>query len=420
MEGNMASISSTAGDAGTAQPLLPESSSSESVGVETVMNDMRDQIITIPDYQRDGDQWDEESKSLFVESVINNLTVPALFFEAQLAEGVERSEVVDGQQRLTTLRAFFEGKFKLVPSNDAPYLSPNSVHYAGKGFVELPTPYKQAFKKYRLTVIKLRQLGDMRLEVFRRINQGGTPLSGQDIRLAYFGEASPSITFVRLVEIYDRASAASGRFVDTAKNKYDLGFPWLDPHARETWNDWWADKEIARGQTASEMFLWALVAAQVSKLDTLLSNPGALSALKCRYNETVSEALDAYCAQTQYQDRNAEAPALLMTLQEMKTRFFPHFEKWIDFLLRRAGSSLPVTKHRIIACVIGAAYLSDIQPESLRDTSGTEIAGFIRSPRDVAKNMSITWPESKGRWGGPKGYRAQFEAATSIVGQLKA
>ena len=73
------------------------------------------------------------------ETVTHNLTVPALFFEAQLVDGIERSEVVDGQQRLTTLRGFVEGKFRLVPSSDAPCLSPNSVHYAGKTFDELPT-----------------------------------------------------------------------------------------------------------------------------------------------------------------------------------------------------------------------------------------------------------------------------------------
>lgn len=140
------------------------------------MSDLKDEIITIPDYQRDGDQWDATSKSLLVESIINNLTIPALFFEAKVGDdGVERSEVVDGQQRLTTLQSFYEGSFSLVSSDDAPYLSPNSVHYAGKSFEQLPVAYKQAFKRYRLTIIRLRNLGDMRLEVFRRINQGWNP-----------------------------------------------------------------------------------------------------------------------------------------------------------------------------------------------------------------------------------------------------
>ena len=85
------------------KPLIAESSTSESTTVEVVLNGIRDQDIRIPDYQRDSDQWDERTKSLLVESVINNLSIPAFFFEVILDGGIERNEVIDGQQRLTTL-----------------------------------------------------------------------------------------------------------------------------------------------------------------------------------------------------------------------------------------------------------------------------------------------------------------------------
>ncbi len=161
------------------KPLIPESSTSESSRVDSVLQDYRDGTIQIPDYQRDSDQWDDTTKSLLVESVINNLSIPAFFFEVAVDPGgIERNQVIDGQQRLTTLAAFYSNKFRLVGSNDAAYITPNSVHYAGKTFDELPNVYKQSFAKYRLAIIKLRDLKDMRLEVFRRINQGGTPLSG--------------------------------------------------------------------------------------------------------------------------------------------------------------------------------------------------------------------------------------------------
>jgi len=228
---------------------------------------------------------------------------------------------------------------------------------------QLPLAYKQAFKKYRLTVIRLRQLGAMRLEVFRRINQGGTPLSGQDIKLAYFGEGSASVTFIRLVGVYEQDGAAGDRFIRSARDKYGLSFLWSDNLAFDTWSDWWLDKEISRGQTASEMFLWALMAAQAGKVDSLLLNKGALETLKCRYTGIISEALDAYCAQIQYQDQHPQAVPLLMDLDELRDSFFLHFQRWIDFLLREAGSSLPVTKHRIVACLIGAAYPSRTAPE---------------------------------------------------------
>src|SRR5450759_1556822 len=105
---------------------------------------------------------------------------------------------------------------------------PNSIHYAGKKFDQLPLAYKQAFKKYRLAVIKLRNLEDgMRLEIFRRINQGGTPLSGQDIRLAYYGAKSPSLAVIRLAGVYDPDREASGRFLKTARTQFGLAYPCL-------------------------------------------------------------------------------------------------------------------------------------------------------------------------------------------------
>jgi hypothetical protein len=263
-------------DAAEIRPLIQESSTSESTTVEVVMNDLRDQVVRIPDYQRDSDQWAEPTKSLLVESVINNLSIPAFFFEVALEDGVEKNEVIDGQQRLTTLYDFFRNKLRLVTSEEAPYLSPNSVHYAGKTFDELPAAYQHAFKRYRLAVIKLRNLGDMRLEIFRRINQGGTPLSGQDLRLAYYGERSPSLALIRLAGVYDPERQASKRFLESAKTTFGVSYPWNDEAARTVWRDWWEDKDIARGQNASQMFLWSVIVAQVEQLDQLLRNPAAL------------------------------------------------------------------------------------------------------------------------------------------------
>jgi len=404
----------------TIRPLITESSTSESTNVDVVMGDLRDNILTIPDYQRDGDQWDEPTRSLLIESVINNLTIPAFFFEVFTDAGVEKNSVIDGQQRLTTLYEFSQNKFRLVDSDEAPYLSPESVHYAAKTFDELPLPYQQAFKKYRLTIIKLRSLGEMRLEIFRRINQGGTPLSGQDIRLAYYGENSASVAFVRLAGIYDPQRAAARRFLAGSKNAYDIGFPWKDNHALDAWKDWWEDKELARGQTASEMFLWSIVSAQVDKLDALLQNTDALAKLNCRFNRAIDEALDACCAQLRYQDTNPSSPPLLMSYSEISTVFFPHFQSWFGALIGRQGISLPVSKHRIVASLIGAAYSLKLAATTLDDAKWTNIVEFVRRPQDGAKKLDCEWPVSKGRWDGKRGYRAQFECAVEVLRKLVA
>jgi hypothetical protein len=397
------------------RPLIAESSTSESTTVEVTMNDLRDKIVRIPDYQRDSDQWDEPTKSLLVESVINNLSIPAFFFEVIVDGGVERNDVVDGQQRLTTLFDFFECRFRLVGAEDAPYISPNSVSYAGKIFKELPVVYQQAFKKYRLAVIKLRDLAGMRLEIFRRINQGGTPLSGQDIRLAYYGDKCASLALVRLSGVYDPERQAARRFLDSARTQYDLRFPWTSSTALQVWREWWEEKDIARGQTPSEAFLWSLVTAQVEELDSILGNPDALRALNVRFSKGIAEALDAYCAQLKWQDTNSSIPPLIMTFVEIRDSFFPYFQNWVDLLIGQKGPSLPVIKHRIVASLIGASYKKRIDPTSFSEQQWTNIVEFVRRPQDLARKLNCEWPLSKGRWDGQRGYKSQMKAAQGII-----
>lgn len=402
------------------KPLIRESSTSESTNVKVVLDEMEAGTIVIPDYQRDSDQWDATTKSLLVESVINNLSIPAFFFEVGLdPNGVELNQVIDGQQRLTTLRQYYKGQFRLVPASDAPYISPNSVHYAGRGFDDLPAVYKAAFQRYRLTVIKLRDLENMRLEVFRRINQGGTPLSGQDIRLAYYGEQSPAVAFIRLVGVYDTQRHSAQRFVDSALAKYGFDDPWTGTPATDAWRDMWDEKELARGQTASEMFLWSLMAAQSSELDGIIQNRQALSKINVRFNQSIDEALDVYCAQLNYQDRNSAVPPILFTPDELRASVFPYFATWIAELGVN-GPSLDVRKHRTVASLIGASYRVKVDIAQFTPVQWTKAVEFIRRPTEFASQLGVEWPQSKGRWEGAKGHRAQFEAAAELARRIAA
>jgi len=398
------------------RPLVTESSTSESTNVEVVLGDLAALTVRIPDYQRDSDQWGDITKSLFIESVINNLTIPAFFFEVLVDGGIEINEVVDGQQRLTTLHDFFKNKYRLVPHDDAPYLSPMSVHYAGHTYDELPAPYQQAFKKYRLSIIKLRGLEAVRLEVFRRINQGGTPLSGQDIRLAYYGEESPSVAFVRAAGIHDLSRTSSKRILDGLK-KQGVAYPWGTAEL-ETWHDYWQDKEVARGQTPSEMFLWSIVVARATQLDTLLSNGGALQVLRTRFTGGIDEALDAACAQLQYQDKNASHPPVLYDYKTLKSDYFPHFQTWFHRILGREAPSLGVNRYRVIASAIGAAYALGKRAEHLTSKQWGTVAEFIRDPQARATSLKQTWPLGRGRWDGASGYHSQFKNASAIIGKL--
>jgi uncharacterized protein with ParB-like and HNH nuclease domain len=126
-----------------AKPLISTQTTSSLESVRTVLQDLGTGSIAIPDYQRDFDQWDVSMESLFIESVLNNLTVPA-FFLAPTESDPAKLEIVDGQQRLITLSDFYNHSLRLVSADDAAYLG-SSVRYEGKTFSELAGAYKQAF-----------------------------------------------------------------------------------------------------------------------------------------------------------------------------------------------------------------------------------------------------------------------------------
>ena len=188
--------------------------------------------------------------------------------------------------------------------------------------------------------------------------------------------------------------------------------------AFDTWRDWWAEKELARGQTPSEMFLWTLVGIQADKTTNLLENKGAVESIGARYSGIIAEVLDTYCAQLRYQDTHPEEPPLLFSLEQIRGSVFPLFEASVDYFLRLAGVSLSLGKHRLIANVIAALYRAGANPKDLAPEKADKIVAFIRSPRDIAKTLGLNYPTSKGRWLGDKGYSAQFAAAFNVVQRI--
>lgn len=397
-----------------ARPVIGESTTAESTNVRVVLDDMAKGLVRVPDYQRDSDQWDDQTKSMFIESIINNFAIPAFFFEQVAKDDQRFDEVIDGQQRLTTLHAYNVGRFKLLGSADCPYISSKSENYAGKYYDELPQRLRQAFDSYRLSIIKLRDLGDLRLEVFRRINQGGTPLSAQDIRLAYYGAGSATVTFTRLAGIYDKARVSSQRFIDGAKEAFGLEHPWDDELAFNSWSDWWQEKDLAKGQTPSEMFLWSLVSAEVNRLDAIVGDTHSIQTLGTRFTDRVDDALDVYCAQLQFDDRGSSEVRKLIALEEMKDRYFPHFQRFVARLLS-GNRKISLAKYRLVGTIIGAMYRQGVGVNDINNNGWSMLTEFLLKPRDCAPLLRVEWPESKGRWLGPRGYAQQMEAATKIV-----
>jgi hypothetical protein len=148
--------------------------------VDSLVERMKKGAFTIPDFQRKF-VWTIRHASKFIESLLMGLPVPGIFLYKEA--GTNKHLVIDGQQRLKTLQAFYDKKFRgqefrligvrecwegktyadLEPS-DALKLDDSIVH---------ATIFKQDEPKDVLESIYF---------VFERINTGGIRLSPQEIR----------------------------------------------------------------------------------------------------------------------------------------------------------------------------------------------------------------------------------------------
>jgi hypothetical protein len=379
-----------------------------------MMDSLDHQKYYVPEYQRDSSQWDIPKKSLFIESLINNLTVPPLIVypETESMPGKERRQIVDGQQRLTTIREFLKDEFALAKEADVEYADNVGPLVQGKKFSELPPAIREQIELYVLNFILLpRDLRlDMRLEIFRRINEGGVPLSAHDLRLALFG-GSPRVSLIRLAGVFDPRREGAKRMIGAAKTSFGLDYPWTD---HSGWQDWWLDKAQAGGQEPSQMFLYYVIARDVANASTLLGSATLHQSLKLKYDKTTISVLDLYCAQLQNEESSG-APRILAKFDLIK-QWFADFELWFHALKTEKVPKIPVNSSTKIAFFIAGAALAWSKPEKVTDPQWQKIQVLLtQGPGKIIAILGLEFPTTRGKWPGQK---AQIEGVLDICQKI--
>ncbi len=146
--------------------------------VELLVNKFENTDIYVPDYQR-AHVWSEERQSKFIESVLIGLPIPFLFSSED--PKTARLEIVDGVQRITTLREFFLGDLALV--NLEKLSSVNDFR-----FEDLSSLQQRRFKNRTLRMITLEPSTDLntRFDIFERINSGSLIVNPSELRRGAF------------------------------------------------------------------------------------------------------------------------------------------------------------------------------------------------------------------------------------------
>ncbi len=152
--------------------------------VDTLLTRLEKGLISIPGFQR-GFVWKLPQASRFIESLLLGLPVPELFFFKDPETKV--LQVVDGQQRLQTLKRFFDGQFG---SRDF-RLTGVADEFEGKTVETLDHLSRRQLEQalFHATIFEQIEPSDGRscvYSVFERLNTGGTPLQAQEIRSSIY------------------------------------------------------------------------------------------------------------------------------------------------------------------------------------------------------------------------------------------
>ena len=172
-------------------------------------------------------RWTPVQQSRLVESMLLGLPVPQIvLFQRQ--DGV--LELIDGLQRVSTLIRFITGKRPGPPSEEDDAAAKLTgcdilVSLNGRDFPSLEGVLQLELKRKTLRAIVIRRTNDpnLRYEMFKRLNSGGSPAEAHEIRnasLRIVGEAGERfLAFLQQCANHDGFQEATEILSDQAKQR---------------------------------------------------------------------------------------------------------------------------------------------------------------------------------------------------------
>jgi len=158
---------------------------------------------TQPFYQR-RPRWDKKTQSRLIESFLINLPVPPILL---YEKNYNFYEVIDGQQRITAIRDFYENKLELSDLDLWPELN-------GKTYKQLPAKIRAGIDRRSISSIVLITESTPKPEdalyltqlAFERLNTGGIDLSNQEVRnCLYYGKFNELLLDLSKYSIFAKA-----------------------------------------------------------------------------------------------------------------------------------------------------------------------------------------------------------------------
>jgi hypothetical protein len=154
--------------------------------VDSLVARLRNDAVFVPAFQRRF-VWTIKDASRFIESLLLGLPVPGIFLSKE--DDTQRLLVIDGQQRLMSLKNFYDGVW---PDPEGVFrLRQVQPQFEGKSYKDLSEPDRRRLDDsiIHATVVKQDTPSEDKssiYHIFERINTGGRQLTEQEIRACIF------------------------------------------------------------------------------------------------------------------------------------------------------------------------------------------------------------------------------------------
>ena len=145
--------------------------------VQQILDRLNNHRMIAPEFQRKEGIWTKTAKSRLIESLLVQIPLPAFYIDAT---NDDQWLVIDGIQRITTFKEFVTDQSFTLDGLDF------FTDLHGKNYQELTPRWKRRIKETKLTVYLILRgtSSEISFNIFKRINQGGTALSAQEMRYA--------------------------------------------------------------------------------------------------------------------------------------------------------------------------------------------------------------------------------------------
>ncbi len=263
-----------------------------------------------PEFQRKY-KWNkenEEKTSRFIESCLMRIPIPACYF----AEDEEKRHlVIDGVQRITTIKRFLNDEFILEGLTQFEDMN-------GKKFSELGE-YQQDLETYTIRCIVLRKDNSKELikDIFARLNQGAVELTPQEIRHAIY----PGLFNNLLFELGKNEVITNFK---SSKEKDGLE------------NEEQVLRFFAMGGNLSDY------EGKLSKyLDIFMDNNqnidiGTINSFRELFNETITKCITVFDIESLFMDTNKQKPKQSMVYYDLLMWSFKDYS--LEFLDHNRGA----------------------------------------------------------------------------------